>query len=110
MIPTILLSRPAVTLLSRNVKFAKKLSGNTERKKTTGKTFASPLRLRTLTVPVKDVNVIGNGPKVLSKIVMAGNDMTLARGGGTCGKNGQRVPVSFELPTVKISEITVGGA
>ncbi|MCP4546258.1 MAG: TldD/PmbA family protein [bacterium] len=59
--------------------------------------------------PLKEVNLIGNGPDVLSKIVMVGDDMQLMEGGGTCGKNGQWVPVSFGLPTIKVAEITVGG-
>jgi TldD protein len=59
--------------------------------------------------PIKDVNLIGNGPDVLSKIVMVGNDLELMAGGGTCGKNGQWMPVSFGLPTIKVSAITVGG-
>ena len=62
-----------------------------------------------LTKPVKDINIIGNGPDVLSKITMVGNDMEMAEGGWTCGKNGQGVPVSQGLPTVKVSSITVGG-
>jgi TldD protein len=62
-----------------------------------------------LTKPVKDVNIIGNGPDVLKKIVMVGNDLKLAEGGWTCGKNGQSVPVSQGLPTIKVSSITVGG-
>ncbi|MBA7513847.1 Metalloprotease TldD [subsurface metagenome] len=59
--------------------------------------------------PLKDVNIIGNGPKVLADIVMVGDDMKMAEGGWTCGKNGQSVPVSMGLPTVKVSKITVGG-
>jgi TldD protein len=62
-----------------------------------------------LTKPVKDINIIGNGPDVLKKIVMVGNDLALAEGGWTCGKDGQSVPVSQGLPTVKVSSITVGG-
>jgi TldD protein len=62
-----------------------------------------------LTRPVKDVNIIGNGPRVLRDIVMVGNDLRLDEGGWTCGKNGQRVPNSLGLPTVKVSKITVGG-
>jgi TldD protein len=62
-----------------------------------------------LTKPVKDVNIIGNGPDVLKNIVMVGDDQTMAEGGWTCGKNGQSVPVSQGLPTVKVSSITVGG-
>ena len=62
-----------------------------------------------LTQPVKDVNIIGNGPEVLRNIVMVGDDLEMAESGGTCGKNGQSVPVSLGLPTVKVSKITVGG-
>ena len=62
-----------------------------------------------LTKPVKDINIIGNGPDVLDKITMVGNDLKMAEGGWTCGKNGQGVPVSQGLPTVKVSSITVGG-
>ena len=62
-----------------------------------------------LTQPIKDVNIIGNGPKVLENIVMVADDFKMAKGGWTCGKNGQGVPVSMGLPTVKVSSITVGG-
>jgi TldD protein len=58
---------------------------------------------------IKDVNIIGNGPEVLSKVTMVGNDMKMAEGGWTCGKNGQSVPVSMGLPSVLVSSITVGG-
>ena len=62
-----------------------------------------------LTKPIKDVNIIGNGPQVLKDIVMVGDDLQMAEGGWTCGKNGQGVPVSMGLPTVKVKKITVGG-
>ena len=62
-----------------------------------------------LTKPIKDINIIGNGPKVLSEIVMVGDDLAMAEGGWTCGKDGQSVPVSMGLPTVLVSKITVGG-
>ncbi|MCI0516063.1 TldD/PmbA family protein [candidate division KSB1 bacterium] len=62
-----------------------------------------------ITRPIKDVNIIGNGPKVLENIVMIADDLEMAKGGWTCGKNGQGVPVSQGLPTVKVSSITVGG-
>ena len=62
-----------------------------------------------LTRPVKDINIIGNGPDVLSKVVMVGDDPKIDEGGWTCGKDGQSVPVSQGLPTVKVSSITVGG-
>lgn len=62
-----------------------------------------------ITKPIKDINIIGNGPKVLEDIVMVADDFQMAEGGWTCGKNGQGVPVSMGLPTVKVSKITVGG-
>jgi len=62
-----------------------------------------------LTKPVKDINIIGNGPEVLKNIVMVANDFGLEEGGGTCGKYGQGVPVSDGLPTTKVSAITVSG-
>ncbi|HDL19607.1 MAG TPA: TldD/PmbA family protein [Bacteroidetes bacterium] len=62
-----------------------------------------------LTKPVKDVNIIGNGPEVLKNIIMVADDFIMDEGGWTCGKDGQGVPVSLGLPTVKVSRITVGG-
>lgn len=62
-----------------------------------------------LTKPVKDVNIIGNGPKVLSLIDMVGDDLVIDEGGWTCGKDGQGVPVSQGMPTVRVASITVGG-
>ena len=62
-----------------------------------------------ITTPIKDVNIIGNGPDVLSKVTMVANDMKMAEGGWTCGKNGQGVPVSQGMPSVLVSSITVGG-
>ena len=62
-----------------------------------------------LTRPIKDVNIIGNGPKVLEKIDMVAGDLAIDEGGWTCGKDGQSVPVSQGLPTVRVSSITVGG-
>lgn len=62
-----------------------------------------------LTAPVKDVNIIGNGPEVLKNMVMVGNDLKINTFGGTCGKEGQRAPVTDGLPTTKVSAITVGG-
>jgi TldD protein len=61
------------------------------------------------TAPIKDTNIIGNGPDVLSKITMVANDFRLDTGGWTCGKDGQGVPVSQGLPTTLVSSITVGG-
>ena len=62
-----------------------------------------------ITAPIKDVNIIGNGPEVLEKVTMVGNDMKMAEGGWTCGKNGQGVPVSQGMPSCLVSSITVGG-
>lgn len=59
--------------------------------------------------PVKGATLIGNGPDVLTKVTMVGNDMSLDSGIGTCGKDGQSVPVGVGLPTIKVSELTVGG-
>ncbi|MBI3358946.1 MAG: metalloprotease TldD [Nitrospirae bacterium] len=62
-----------------------------------------------ITSPVKGATLIGNGPDILTKVTMVGNDLALDPGVGTCGKEGQSVPVGVGLPTIKISEITVGG-
>ena len=62
-----------------------------------------------LTRPIKDVNIIGNGPKVLEKIDMVSDDLVIDEGGWTCGKDGQSVPVSQGIPTVRVASITVGG-
>ena len=62
-----------------------------------------------VTAPIKDVNIIGNGPESLKRITMVANDARLDTGGWTCGKNGQRVPVSQGIPTVLVSKMTVGG-
>ncbi|MGN6670008.1 MAG: metalloprotease TldD [Candidatus Nucleicultricaceae bacterium] len=62
-----------------------------------------------ITTPVKDATLIGNGPEVLKHVTMIGNDSTLDTGIGTCGKNGQGVPVGVGQPTLKISNLTVGG-
>lgn len=62
-----------------------------------------------ITAPVKGVTLIGNGPDVMTKVSMVGNDLKFTDGGWTCGKNGQMVPVGMGTPTVKVAEITVGG-
>jgi TldD protein len=62
-----------------------------------------------VTAPVKGAMLIGDGPQALSKISMVGNDLQLDSGVGTCGKEGQSVPVGVGQPTLKIDEITVGG-
>ncbi len=62
-----------------------------------------------ITAPIKDVNIIGNGPEALKRLTMAADDAKLDAGGWTCGKDGQGVPVSQGLPTVLVSSMTVGG-
>ena len=62
-----------------------------------------------VTAPVKGATLIGNGPDVLKRVTMVGNDLQLDAGVGTCGKDGQSVPVGVGLPTLKINGITVGG-
>ncbi len=62
-----------------------------------------------LAAPVKGATIIGNGPDVLTRVSMVGNDMALDSGIGTCGKDGQSVPVGVGQPTIKIDELTVGG-
>ena len=62
-----------------------------------------------ITRPVKGATLIGNGPDVLTKVSMVGNDMQLDSGVGTCGKDGQSVPVGVGQPTLKIDGMTVGG-
>lgn len=62
-----------------------------------------------VTAPVKRATLIGNGPVVLQKIVMLGNDAALDEGTGSCGKEGQTVPVGVGQPTLKVSGMVVGG-
>jgi len=62
-----------------------------------------------ITAPLKDVTLIGNGPEVMTRVTMLANDPTFSYSSWTCGKDGQRVPVSLGIPTTKVSEITVGG-
>ena len=62
-----------------------------------------------VTYPVKGATLIGNGPDVLTRVSMIGNDMALDAGVGTCGKDGQSVPVGVGQPTLKIDGLTVGG-
>jgi TldD protein len=59
--------------------------------------------------PVKGATLIGNGPDALTKVSMVGNDMKLDQGIGTCGKEGQGVPVGVGQPTLRLDAITVGG-
>jgi len=62
-----------------------------------------------ITYPVKGATLIGNGPEALTRVSMIGNDMALDPGVGTCGKEGQSVPVGVGQPTVRIDGLTVGG-
>ncbi|MBN1570767.1 MAG: TldD/PmbA family protein [Acidobacteria bacterium] len=63
-----------------------------------------------LGAPIKDVNIMGNGPKMLANMTMLANDFQLHQGGtGACGKGGQSVPVGFGQPTVLVKSLTVGG-
>jgi TldD protein len=63
-----------------------------------------------LTAPIKDVNIMGNGPKMLTNISMVANDLEMSlHGTGACGKGGQAVPCSFGQPTVLVQSLTVGG-
>ncbi|HUO61794.1 MAG TPA: metalloprotease TldD [Candidatus Acidoferrales bacterium] len=62
-----------------------------------------------ITAPVKNATLIGNGPDVLTRVSMVGNDLQLDEGVGTCGKDGQSVPVGVGIPTLKVDRLTVGG-
>ncbi len=62
-----------------------------------------------ITAPVKGATLIGNGPEAMNRVSMVGNDLALDSGVGTCGKDGQSVPVGVGQPTLKIDQITVGG-
>jgi TldD protein len=62
-----------------------------------------------VTSPVKGATLIGNGPDVLTRVSMIGNDMALDTGVGTCGKEGQSVPVGVGQPTLRVDGLTVGG-
>ncbi|MEC8023263.1 MAG: metallopeptidase TldD-related protein, partial [Myxococcota bacterium] len=62
-----------------------------------------------ITSPVKGATLIGDGPEVLKRVSMVANDLALDKGVGTCGKEGQSVPVGVGLPTILVDGITVGG-
>ena len=62
-----------------------------------------------VTAPVKGATLIGDGPTVLTRVTAVGHDLKLDEGIGTCGKEGQSVPVGVGIPTVKVSRLTVGG-
>ena len=62
-----------------------------------------------ITAPIRDANIVGNGPEAMNNITMVANDLKMDTGGWTCGKDGQGVPVSQGMPTVLVSALTVGG-
>ena len=62
-----------------------------------------------VTAPLRNCTLIGNGPDALTKVSMVGNDLQLDEGVGTCGKDGQSVPVGVGIPTIKLDRMTVGG-
>jgi len=63
-----------------------------------------------LGAPIKDVNIMGNGPKMLANTIMVANDFQFYQGGGgSCGKSGQSAPVGFGQPTILVKSLTVGG-
>jgi len=62
-----------------------------------------------VTTPVKGATLIGDGPTVLTRVTAVGNDLKFDPGIGTCGKDGQSVPVGVGIPTIKVSRLTVGG-
>ena len=62
-----------------------------------------------VTVPIRGATLIGNGPEVMNRVSMVGNDLSLDIGVGVCGKDGQSVPVGVGQPTLKVDEIIVGG-
>lgn len=61
------------------------------------------------TRPLKNATLIGNGPDVLTRVSMVGNDLALDTGIGVCGKDGQSVPVGVGQPTLRVDGLTVGG-
>ncbi len=62
-----------------------------------------------VTAPLKNCTLIGNGPDVLTRVSMVGNDLKLDEGVGTCGTDGQSVPVGVGIPTIRVDRLTVGG-
>jgi TldD protein len=72
-------------------------------------TEAYLIRNGRIDAPIRGATLIGNGPEVMNRISMVGNDLALDKGVGVCGKDGQSVPVGVGQPTLKIDEVTVGG-
>ena len=62
-----------------------------------------------LTTPLRGATLIGDGPEVMRKVSMVGNDLALDPGIGVCGKDGQAVPVCVGQPTLRVDEVVVGG-
>ena len=62
-----------------------------------------------ITAPIRGATLVGNGPEVMDRVSMVGNDLSLDNGVGVCGKDGQSVPVGVGQPTIKVDEIVVGG-
>ena len=62
-----------------------------------------------LTRPIRDLNIIGNGPRALASISMVADNLVIDHSAALCGKSGQQVPVSQGLPTVLVDQLTVGG-
>ncbi len=62
-----------------------------------------------IVAPLKNISLIGNGPQIMTRVTMVGNDLQFSDGVWTCGKQDQRVPVGVGMPTIKISQMTVGG-
>jgi TldD protein len=62
-----------------------------------------------VTRPVKGATLVGNGPDVLTRVSMVGDDLQLDAGVGSCGKEGQTVPVGVGQPTLRVDDLTVGG-
>ena len=71
--------------------------------------FPSEKELGKIGPAVKGATIIGNGPDALTKVVMVGDDSAMDPGIGTCGKEGQGVPVGVGQPTLRIDGLTVGG-
>ena len=73
------------------------------------RTAVAPMLVDLLTVLRRHRTLVGNGPDALTRVSMIGNDMKLDSGVGTCGKEGQSVPVGVGQPTLRIDGLTVGG-